>query len=907
MMDGGHGRGKNIVVPIGAPSAGGGATGRASGVYSGVQVFGKKYPTYWFTDQLVQYPTLAAIVFASLPFVLALFVLMVPIYVDRGVTGFQLTDHETFKNKELLTDAQSKWQEARSYYIITRSTRDAGGLASTTNMPLERYLPLYRIYISYTVHIENALATRPDENTSVVLNLFDPDHLEWIRRIEERVSTLPYYTQLMWLNNAKEAGAVANGSYFYPPLNSALTYFYIGNVQKYSSSSAEDAKTWWNWEFMGRDGTQQTPISSVLKTFFRNENYRWFVDGRASPHLLETTALRTQLTLGAPRYDPRGTEYSTARMNDDVDAFLLNLRDVLEGPLTEHPYIEVTYGGDRIQEMIIMDLLKNDSIYPSLSVLFVILFMWIHTNSIILSLATVVQLLIISPAGLFLYNRLTGHHEVSLLSSLVVFVIFSFGLDSAMIMFSTFNHSGFMATMGRINTLTVEQRIAYTYRKSGVGITISNIVALSCFAVNSISPVRAIQNFGIQMVIMCVLNLYMFLTFFPSMLLVHHFHFSKRRRNLQRKKEILLSRTQRVREPNLRELLSAESEVDAILNLPTYKQIREYRDDATVQEIKERATQKGVVEWALHHLPVRNLANPFKKGRRALESEARNATQARFGEDLEMMPQPPEQIASQQENLRVNVEETPAPEFDMNAFADASQIANYSTAGGKLRNAEQLLLDFKRKPQRNNVMQVPVCPEFWRKLSAEAQSLEVSTEVSEAENEKWRIVGSHLDITHNTADGLDENGNMLPSTVRLGAFTRSCYDIYRGATFVTGALTDHNNGDMGQGAPNTQGTALANGAFLDGADVAQSMGAEVSAPAMDQDAHMGSPTRGGAATAKEQQRDIRRKRAKRWQVHRRIADWWDERGQIERRWCCGRFGQRVNETQEERERRILAK
>eukprot|EP00759_Apiculatamorpha_spiralis_P058339 PhF_6_TR917/c0_g1_i2/m.1546 len=823
MIDAGGARGKNIIVPTGGPR---------NGTTQSVAVFGKSYPTYQLTDWMVAYPTACALFSCVLPFLLALLVFTKNSYVDRGTSGFELSNHDTVRKRNSMRDAAETWSDLRSKYLSLTE-----GASPDAYRVSERYEPEFRLYLVYQVDMSKASYYKNESN------LLSSKNLPWLRDFETKVKGLYYYQSLCWLNSMKEGGiGHRNITETCPPFNSALTYYYVGRPDRYGD--VYYGNTWYNWEFDGINGPLQKPVDAATKILFSTENYKWFMDSRASPTIPETTLLRTQITIGTPLVDIYGRNLSRAASLDIIDRFVLSFRNLVESSESNHPYIQVYYGGDRIQEMVVMEILKNDSMYPALGTLIIIGAMWIHCHSIVLALATALQLLIINPAGLFLYQSLFQVEEISLLSSIVVFIIFAIGLDSAMIMFSTFNHSGFMATTGRINTLSVEQRMAYTYRKAGVGVFVSNLVAVCCFAMNAISPITAIRRFGGQMVILVVLNCYMFLTFFPSMMLVHHFHFSGRRRNLQRKKDILMSKSQRFRPPEMVEILDTMCAINTVKNIPTFYAIQEYQEDATRKEVKERAEAKGIVDWAIHHLPVHNIRNPFRRN---------NAVPID-----EFNPQPQSQ-------------QTDEEAFDMQAFADASEMT-------KGRSMDVLIMDGSRKPQRNRVMTVPVSEEFWNQVENEVRAVDAHSEVNPLEVEKWRTVGRNIGIQHSREGGYDETGAMLPSLEKQSVFCRCVYDVFRGATFVTGlSYTRHDD----EAQQNTNVDNTNNMVNTDTADHPMQQS--------------------------EQQPAVPRKKPKFWQVHRKVANWWEERGKVEREWCFGRFGRRVGENQEEKERRILSK
>ena len=76
------------------------------------------------------------------------------------------------------------------------------------------------------------------------------------------------------------------------------------------------------------------------------------------------------------------------------------------------------------------------------------------------------------------------------------------------------------------------------YRKAGVAIATSTAVVLVSGGITAMIPIPAVSGFAGLMVLEVVINGYTFLTVFPCLLLFHHLHFSNKRRNAQRRREL---------------------------------------------------------------------------------------------------------------------------------------------------------------------------------------------------------------------------------------------------------------------------------------------------------------------------------------------------------------------------------
>eukprot|EP00759_Apiculatamorpha_spiralis_P057033 PhF_6_TR8356/c0_g1_i1/m.13107 len=758
-------------------------------------VLGKNFPTYAWVDFLVAYPTLIMIISALIPLGLSICVVVLDYSIDVSAKGFELSDHETVLNRNLYQEALDSWESDRTLFNA-RAANAAGA-----KPPNFRNTPKYRLYVTYKIDVSRYKGVGTP-------NLLRKETLNWIRDVEQGINLLNGYEFVCWMNNMKEQGIVGNTSTDCAPLNSILSYFYPGTLQQYRDFNYQ---SWYNWEFTGVTGSYQEPLKSVVSSLLRNDNYRWFVDGHFGPTIQETIALRTQITIGTPIQDFYNSENLTSSEEKRVlEAFLLHFRDYMESSAVQnHPFISVSYGGDRLVELIIAEMLQSDWYLLLISAFIVWVAMALHMHSIALAFCGTWCILITPPTGLCLYILISKNYEISILSSLATFVMCAIGMDNALIMFTTFTHSGCMISTGRTNMLSMEQRMAFTYRKAGTGVLLSNLIALCCFVINAISRIQAVKSFGGQMITVTLVNAYLFLVFFPAAILFHHFNLSGRRRNVQKKRDILREKNNRYRHPVFVELLDFEAMIDESISIPRFPQRAATIQARTEEEVEKRLqTRPGYVK--------RTVTGFFRR--------------------------------SQSVTAQTNDEPPPAPEMDPGTFADAPE-------GITGRDLSTLLLDVRRKPFPLNRVVLPPSEVFWPQLEA-AQAEQISDESN--------ATTSFSKVANNLIP------QFLPQTTNVtsaegGTLIRRATSLLRVCTLVL------------------SGTLIV----------------------ITQDRHpMCEKTEEEMQATNEPSPEKRKRRF--WEIRGRVADWWTDREQAPRAFCCGLFGRRVNETVEQRERRILS-
>eukprot|EP00756_Hemistasia_phaeocysticola_P040021 Hpha_TRINITY_DN16842_c2_g5::TRINITY_DN16842_c2_g5_i1::g.150174::m.150174 len=546
---------------------------------TGVSVVGKRFPTYTYTNLLANYPSACISLSLFLPLVLSICSLYATNGVehDTSLSGFEISDHTTVHRRGTVDAASEEWRAARERYAFQfdpSATMNFGSSASPDISPQSH--PWKRIWIQYKVKsngIDEGLREASCTGESSLGDVFaaynlleNDDFLNFAQQLEERIVRLPGWNSVCFKSNSK-AGETLRDSSECAPLVSFLQYYYPGQVmwREYGLDNR------WRhfWEFRpemtqrmvlagGGAGKRirQRPSSSVLTTYFQNPHWRWFTDQRNDASTRQSALLRTQITIGQPL--PGMTQAEATLLVDEFLRELFRYLDkfveaswegkqqpdgprVLDGsPIP--PNVQVTYGGDGVLETRVKDAIQTDRLFIALACFFVVIVLWLYCHSFFIAGAALVQTQLSYFSGTFVYSQLYDG-ELSLLATLAFYIVLVLSCNGVMVYFNTFRHTAFMPTSGRSNNLNVPQRLAFTFRKAGAGVSTSHVVAAVAFACAAVSPVPAVKKFGMLMLILTLGNLYMFLTFFPCILIFHHYHVSRRRRNLQRQKEIQLRRS----------------------------------------------------------------------------------------------------------------------------------------------------------------------------------------------------------------------------------------------------------------------------------------------------------------------------------------------------------------------------
>mmetsp|Transcript_21531 Transcript_21531/g.38661 ORF Transcript_21531/g.38661 Transcript_21531/m.38661 type:complete len:686 (-) Transcript_21531:23-2080(-) len=558
---------KNAVLP--------GGPGAAAAMALPPPIIGKKFPTYRWTDLLVSYPGISGmLLFLPLLMLSATYILVaVPFAFD--IKDYRISGHEAEKAFSLGQTAMAAWRAAQyrasegvSVSYCFAQLLQLGTLPSNSEewASVDRTEPKNRFNILYSPKDSARLppGSFPDHSAHSVWNLssykkdqgykgweligaqptlLHPEALAEIRMVEEKLlGYLERHEILACWTSSQFQGKQLYNVPKCAPFTSAIPYFYPGDKKDVLVTAATPNcnSTTPMWSLDGTGTYLQDPKQALGLLLKTNPNWRWFVGEQAYPSMLHLPVLRTQVTFSSPISPEDGDNtYSTWRQENQVLQTLLNDVEIfLEVITSDLKYVTVTWGGGALQDREVLRALRRDQRLTSLSALLQLVLISYHTHSIFIGLMMAILLWSPIPASRLLYILAFQANTQGLLMTISVQFTMSFSLCCIYVICTSFFMSGQMASHGRFNRLSLRQRVAWLYRKGGVAVAISSLIVIACFISGLFIPIPALREFCGLMVFQLVLYAYLLLTVFPCIIIFHHLHFSGKRRNAQRRREI---------------------------------------------------------------------------------------------------------------------------------------------------------------------------------------------------------------------------------------------------------------------------------------------------------------------------------------------------------------------------------
>jgi hypothetical protein len=914
-------------------------------------VLGKEWPTHMYGSILARYPALAMGLSLFLPLVLTVVALGQTTRIAVETAAFAATDTKAYKNLEALVNARDYWEGQVSQDPASPvSSGDASGRVRAT--------PSYRITLQFELQCDDETATAIPARCTTMLH---PLNLDYVRGVEQAATGISTrFSSVCWINNYYSGTTLELSSC--APVSSVTQYFYPSVVDQPPYLLLD-----------GRGDSQQTLDENMYQRLLRNPQIDWFVDStfRTSRN---TRVLRSQIILGTPisrGYDENDTL-------DAVDSYVRAMYDAVHAVPKPLGTMQLSVGGDRVVEARVLGRIDRESFMAPIAVAIIAVILFAHSRSIVISCLGTIQVLFTYLCTLSIYS-LANDGKLPLLSLISLFFTIVWAVDGVLVVYDNFVHSGIIATTGRRNTLRVEQRISLVLRRGIKGIFIAHACALVAFCLNTVSPIGELKHFAEFMIIMIFVSLYFFATYTPALVLFHHFYFAKRRRNLQRQRDVMLEQGMRDRYGPMAALLAAMEDIKAVTGYTPYAAIADERDARALTGKQRRGDGLNKVnalanafsaEWIIRYRQI-NERKEVRRRRRQDEiaDAAAAAAEGPLAEGGDAPDQPSNEATSparrsddgdgelpeQQSNV-VRIESkafnTAAAQEALDEFVDIAQGPSPREAGAD-RTVDRTIgpLVAVRPSMRHIrtsevihippqlIFRTPASVDYGRRLvSARFEAKRLSHNVGVPVSESTPLTDTaarHAGNSGNYDDNddgvemlvLDDHGHAQTSAVaRADAPPQLRLPVLDSET----RFGDENSGALDRleriALPfHTAWKAIADESEILAGDseasqhvialLAHRVMSNLLGPAVAPDhviTRFDSPAQAGARVGRlgfidhdgRHQSTAEQTAAKTFTV-----GWgpWKKETTVRRRWCCGRFGSRVGETDDEHDQRIMGK
>jgi predicted RND superfamily exporter protein len=202
-------------------------------------------------------------------------------------------------------------------------------------------------------------------------------------------------------------------------------------------------------------------------------------------------------------------------MLDDVRPELVRLEHELLKPVGVRLYYW-TYRG---YSELIYRTAFHDIYYFIGSIAFIFVFMWIQTSSLWITFFGTISILTSFIGANLIYNCIVGFQYLSLFNIMALFVVLGIGADDIFV---------FVDCWKSLRDVTcMEERMSKCFRRAGVAMFTTSLTTMVAFFVSSFSQLLPISAFGSFAGLTVFVNYVSVITYFPTVVSVHHYHFEK--------------------------------------------------------------------------------------------------------------------------------------------------------------------------------------------------------------------------------------------------------------------------------------------------------------------------------------------------------------------------------------------
>ncbi|XP_067682304.1 protein dispatched homolog 1-like [Haliotis asinina] len=166
-----------------------------------------------------------------------------------------------------------------------------------------------------------------------------------------------------------------------------------------------------------------------------------------------------------------------------------------------------------VERQVIFDLLLAGGSFG-----FIFLFMLIQTQSLLITGLAVLSVLTSFLGANLIYRIVLDFQYFGIFHVLSIFIILGIGADDVFVYFDTWRATA------HENHATLEERVSSCYKRAAKAMFATSLTTMIAFFVNAVSPLLAVSSFGLFSGILVLVNYISVITFFPTVVVMHHKH-----------------------------------------------------------------------------------------------------------------------------------------------------------------------------------------------------------------------------------------------------------------------------------------------------------------------------------------------------------------------------------------------
>jgi hypothetical protein len=236
---------------------------------------------------------------------------------------------------------------------------------------------------------------------------------------------------------------------------------------------------------------------------------------------LRSNSTRSLFQLGLPLKGYSNADDRRAEQEEKAGQFTLRItKEVLEPErlkLKEQgSELELLYfGGATIFANMVAETLANDSMYAAGSILFVLVYIWMHTSSLFIAAFGMLHIVLSFPVAYFILTRVLGIRYFDTMNMFLLYIIMGIGADDIFVLMDAFQQSK------KHFPNDLSKAMAYSLNRPSKAKLVTSRTTALAFDTNALSPLMPSAQFGIFAALMVCMNYLFVISYFPAVVCVY--------------------------------------------------------------------------------------------------------------------------------------------------------------------------------------------------------------------------------------------------------------------------------------------------------------------------------------------------------------------------------------------------
>merc|ERR1719159_1434117 len=276
-------------------------------------------------------------------------------------------------------------------------------------------------------------------------------------------------------------------------------------------------------EMQDHQAVLQLAAAMKEETFFKGL-VDFYFDKGFEAQKLQSKHTRAVVTFGEPLEGYKSRADRSKEQEDKLASwFRESFRSYLEDT-SEAGEVEVLYFATPLFFDEFIGILTGDMLLALVAVAFVFICLRVHSGSLFLAIAGMIEILLSIPVAFVLYRVVFGFQYFAGLNAMTLFVVLAIGADDIFVLMDAYKQSLYYAPVCK----DLQTRMTWVYRRATSAMFVTSFTTMAAFVATATSPLVDVQSFGVFAAFAILVDFALVITWFPACLVWYHNHLESR-------------------------------------------------------------------------------------------------------------------------------------------------------------------------------------------------------------------------------------------------------------------------------------------------------------------------------------------------------------------------------------------